>query len=470
MSTLEDRLAALTPEQRRRMEQFVRARQDVTQLEPGRVPPGKAAPLTPGQARLWRVQQAHPGRPIDVVCQTVHLRDVDPATVLSRLAAFSARHVIFAIRFDEVGDEIHQRVGGAPRVDLAAGTAIESASEAAHQARALAAGTTDVTSGALLRVRACPDNTGGVWCLIATHNLVFDAWSFQLLLEELAGQQSTEAATFLDFADWQAAWTASDSADSAAEYWREIMRQPPRPMPSDLAREREPSRDGARHVIDVPPRVSDRFAALAREESCSVFSVWAVAVHASAARYGQDDDVVIGTFNANREQTASHGTIGYLLNVVPLRLRLRLEDSVSERVQAAWAAVRSTQRFAAYPGELIAQQWGRDVQHAHPLFDWVLVLEDVASTDTAKPWSAYELADVARGTARYDLTITVAPWPNGTEIWLEYDTSRYQAQTIVALGESIQVECERMCAGSGSGAPRPDARGRGQIGEHGADR
>ncbi|MCQ4122368.1 condensation domain-containing protein [Rhodococcus tibetensis] len=448
MIPIDQRLRALTPAQRSRLEALVAVRRDVTRLTPGRVPVDRPLPLTAGQERLWTVQQQFPGKPIDVVSQTVHLPDTEPLEALKRLEDFCTRHEAFRLRFERTPQGVRQVVNGQPRVALSVGEPVSSEAEAASAVIVLAAATTDLDDGPLLRAQVSPGPDGSSWCLVAVHNIVFDAWSFQLLREALDGQNTPESATFPDFADWQRAWIDHENGTHAAERWREIVQSPPMPLPCDAGRSQEATRDGARLVVDIPQVTTDCMTSLAQRASCSVFSVWATAVHAVAARYGGTDDVLIGIFTSNREQPASQGTVGYLLNVVPLRLQLG--GTVRERVQGAWAAIRSAQRFGAYPGEIVAERWTRGIAHAHPLFDWVLVHEEMAAA-TSAGWSHQVVADIPRATARYDLTITVDSGPNGAQLWLEYDTSRYHAETIADLGGRLAAECERLGASSADG-------------------
>lgn len=448
MIPIDQRLQALSPAQRSQLEALVIARRDVTRLTAGRVPVDRLLPLTAGQERLWAVQQQFPGKPLDVVSQTVHLPDTEPRRVLERLDDFCTQHEAFRLRFEQTPHGVRQVVNGQPRVDLSFGEPVGSEAEAAAAAAVLAAATTDVMDGPLLRAQVSPGPDGSAWCMVAVHNLVFDAWSFQLLREALDGQEAPKSATFLDFADWQAAWVDHEDGTRAAEHWRQVMQSPPMPLPCDTGRGEEATRDGARLLIDIPQVTTDCMTALAQRESCSVFAVWATAVHAVAAQYGGTDDVLIGIFTSNREQPASQGTVGYLLNVVPLRLKLG--GTVRERVQGAWASIRSAQRHGAFPGELVAARWTRGISHAHPLFDWVLVHEDLAA-DTSSGWNRQAVADVPRSTARYDLTITVDSRPDGAHLWLEYDTSRYHAQTIADLGALLVTACERLAASSADG-------------------
>lgn len=441
--SIEERLAGLSPQQREQLAQMLEARKDVTELVAGRVQPDRKLGLTPGQQRIWAVQDRHPGLPVDVVCQVVRIPGGDPTVVLQKLTAFCDRHPVFRLAFDRDDREVYQQVRSIPRVELSIGAPLTSRQEACDRAVALARETTDPVGGVLMRARVCP-GPSEVWCLVSVHNLVFDAWSFQLLLEGLAGEEPPSAASFQDFADWQCAWASSDPGAEATEYWQKTMREAPAPLPCDFARETDASHEGARYVVNLSQDVTAAFARLAMQESCSVFAVWAAVIQELAAEHGGSDDVVIGMFTSNREQPASQGIVGYLLNVIPLRVRAA--GTFRERVHAAWASVRGSQRYGSYPGELIADQWGRVSEHAHRLFEWVLVYEDITASESVGEWSTYDVVDVPKGIARYELTITVNPLADGVEVGLEYDTSRYRKETVAGLGQRLQQICERACA------------------------
>jgi len=425
-SDLVARLAALGPQERARL----RARLAARDARP-------RPALTPGQRRLWEGVLAADGRPVDVVCQAVRLSGarVDLDALAARIERFAEAHEALRTTFrtedGEVRPVVHERL--APRIVR---TRCADRAEAHAAAAALAAEPFDLEAGPLLRAGLAegsgPDEA---YLLVVVHNLVFDAWSFELLLDWLADSAADPADRppgFSAFAAEQRRWVQGEQGRAAAAYWAGEAADPPPPLPTDRPRGAS-AKTGRRLEFSLPADTAAAVAAAARRQGATPFSGWVALLWAALARTTGSEDVMLGTFTANRDRPGAAETVGYLLNVLPLRLRDPGDGGHRDRTAAANRAMRSGLRHAAYPGELIAEAHGRGVPGAHPLFDAVFVFENLTEEGRTIQGARVETADVDKGTARYDLTLAVQPGAESAECWLEYDTSLYEEATVRAL-------------------------------------
>ncbi|GHH86839.1 hypothetical protein GCM10018793_60320 [Streptomyces sulfonofaciens] len=456
------RLAALSPEQRAR----IRAG----------LPRGRAVrhPLTPGQLRLWRTHQQVAGRPVDVVCQAVHLTGgpVDLDLLAERVRGFVTAHEALRTTFEPVGgaadDGGRDGAGVRPVVHRELPPRIvrarcASADEARALAREMAAEPFDLASGPLLRVALAERTTAGhgpaeeAWLLVVVHNLVFDAWSFELLLDELgrpADGEPAAAPPFSGFASDQRRWLESADGRAAAAYWRAETADPPPPLPTDRPRGRGTGRTGERLDFRLPREVADGIAAAAQRSAASAYTGWLAVAWAALAEYGGSEDLLLGTFTAGRDRPGTADVVGYLLNVLPVRLRDPGDGSHAARTRAARDATRAGLPHAAYPGELIT---GRRVPGTHPLLDAVFVFDNLGEGGRRLQGARARTADLDKGTARFDLTLAVYPGPDGAEGWLEYDTELYEEATARRIAErftALARSAAESAAGTDAGAGR----------------
>ncbi|AXI78855.1 condensation domain-containing protein [Peterkaempfera bronchialis] len=432
--TLAARLAALSPQQRAALRARM-PRQD-----------SGGDQLTPGQLRLWQAHHAVGGRPVDVVCQAVRLTGapVDLDLLTERVRGFAAAHEALRTTFGTttggpgVRRVVHQRL----EPELAR---LRCATEAeAHEyARELARRPFDLAHGPLLRVALAETPAADeAWLLLAVHNLAFDAWSFELLLDALAQPSATvgPARPFSAFARDQLSWTDGPEGRAAAAYWAGQTAGAPGPLPTDRPRGAVTERVGGRVHFTLPAPVADAVAGSATREAATAYVGWLAVAWTALAEFGGQDDLLLGTFTSGRNRPGTDTVVGYLLNVLPVRLRDSGAGTHRDRVRAVRAATRAGLAHASYPGERITSD--RQLPGTQPLLDAVFVFDHLAADDRRIQGAAVATADVDKGTARYDLTLAVYPGPHGVTGWLEYDTALYDEATVRRLADGFTAAAQ----------------------------
>ncbi|MEV5880543.1 condensation domain-containing protein [Streptomyces sp. NPDC052101] len=435
------RLAALTPEARARL--LARVRQQ-------RRPQDR---LTPGQLRLWDAHHDTGGRPVDVVCQAVQLTGarVDLDRLADRVRGFADAHDALRTTFETTDDGVRPVVHPTLPPALTR-TRFADRASAHAAAKELAHQPFDLARGPLLRVVLAEGASAEeAWVLVVVHNLVFDAWSFELLLDELTrdeGSAPPAAIPFSRFAHEQAAWAASDAGQAAGRHWAAEVADAPAPLPTDRPRRTPSRRPGGRVTFTVPAAVAQGLAASARRAAATAYAAWLAVAWAALAEHGGTQDVLLGTFVAGRDRPGTEQSVGYLLNVLPVRLRDPGDGTHASRVRAVSTVTRAGLPHSAYPGELIDAP--RRVPGTHPLFDAVFVFDNLGESTRTVQGAEVATADLDKDVARYDLTLAVYPDAEGASGWLEYDTDLYDpataqrlAERFTALAEAAAQEADR---------------------------
>ncbi|MFD9536444.1 amino acid adenylation domain-containing protein [Streptomyces sp. NPDC060010] len=239
----------------------------------------------------------------------------------------------------------------------------------------------DLTSPPLFRlrlIRLTPDTDR---LMLGHHLVAWDGWSQSLFLEELLGlyESAGDAAgmgTPGSYRDYLA-WLAGQDFDAARETWRRALSG--LAEPTLVARERggEPTIP-RRRSLDLGAELSERLRRCAREQGLTVNAVlsaaWALVLSAAVGR----DDVVFGATVAGRpaEVPGVESAIGMFLNTVPLRVRLRPEESVLELLRR----VRS-ERVAVMDHEYLGLAELQRAGGHGVLFDTLYVLQNFADED-----------------------------------------------------------------------------------------
>ncbi|GLW69316.1 hypothetical protein Kpho02_16150 [Kitasatospora phosalacinea] len=306
--------------------------------------PDREYPLTPGQQRMWFLQQVDPS---DVSENLVTLRrltgPLDPDAFRRAVAAVVARHEPLRTSFAEVDGVPVQRVADRVEVPVALhDLRDEPDPEAAALRLAEACGGRPypTAAGPLLRVELYRTGERTHVLLLAAHHLVSDGWSIRLLLDELLAAHRAVAdgrepqlpplsGGFGDHVMWQRARAEGPAADRAIAYWAAELAAPPgRGLPPGTppphpAGPADPA-DGRAHWVraEVDAASAAAVEGFAREHGCTPFMAWLALYQLLVGRHTGQDDLVVGAPTAGRERSADEHLVGCFTTVLPLRADL----------------------------------------------------------------------------------------------------------------------------------------------------
>jgi amino acid adenylation domain-containing protein len=290
-------------------------------------------PLTAAQRRLWFLDRLDPGDAAYHISLTVLLRgDIDADRLIRAFDAVTARHESLRTRFVESGgDPVQEVLPARPtpveRADLT------SEAEARRAVEELIARPFDLAQGHLLRVglyRLGPREH--VLCTV-THHIVGDGWSMNLLYVQLAeayrGAGSTEPGRrYLDHA------RAHQGSDEAAlEYWRSALAEPPvLELPLDRPRPTVRTSAGVSttRVFDGELWVAVR--RVAQQLRCTPFMLLMTVYQLALGQASGQDDIIVGTPVAGRDDVATESVFGYFTRMLLLRADLSGEVTLRDLV------------------------------------------------------------------------------------------------------------------------------------------
>jgi hypothetical protein len=161
---------------------------------------GRPLPLSPGQRRLWFLDQLEPGSAAYNVPVLVRLDGaLDEALLWRSLAGLAARHEVLRTRFAAPAGEPRQEIAAAGawppcRVELGGLPAGRREGELARLASAAAARPFDLARGPLCRAVLVALAGEQHALLLVLHHIVCDGWSLGMVLDEVSALYSAGAA------------------------------------------------------------------------------------------------------------------------------------------------------------------------------------------------------------------------------------------------------------------------------------
>lgn len=299
--------------------------------------------------------------------------------------------------------------------------------------------------------------------VIAVHHIVFDGWSFGILLEELsllyeAFLSGREPALpeleiqYSDFAGWQLESLGDGSMKKQMDYWKEKLsgRLPAMDLPADRQRPAIQRYDGAKLKSILPEELTGRLQVLAKKEKATLFMVLLAAFKALIYRYTGQEDIIVGSPAGNRDRRETEKLVGFFIN----NLVLRTEVSGRESFRTLLEKVKKT-ALEAYsnrdiPFEKLVEELKveRDMSR-NPLFQVLFSLQNIPQPSLAFSGIALTELDIDSGYSRFDLSLDIREKSGGLEAAFEYNTDLFNSDTISRMAGHYHRLLESICRNPG---------------------
>jgi acyl carrier protein len=418
-------------------------------------PPGVETPLSFAQQRLWTLSKMEgPSETFNMVRAFRLEGSLNPAALERALLAIAARHDNLRASFRIVDDCPVQVI--APEaasvlsfVDLRhvpenrRETALNASLGVAHSR------VFDLAGGPLWCVRVIR-LTGNHHVLhLAMHHIISDDWSVQVLLRELSTAYGACLAgleiplpglpvQYADYALWQRRWLAGERLDKQLHYWLDRLRTAPPVVNLPLDRPREAGAEFHAGMVRLrlDGELTTRLKRLSRESETTLFVTLLAAYAALLSRYGNPEDIVIGTALANRYPVETEALIGFFVNTLALRLEWPKDATCREIQACAHRAAVNGYAHPDVPFDRIVAALAPDRSALHsPVIQTAFVLQNVPAHELVLPGLVTAPMDLARPTAgsTYDLMLSLKE--TGGELCgvLDFNAALFDSATVEGM-------------------------------------
>ncbi len=450
-----DRLSA--DEKRRLLKQLLARREGPRRIGGAR----RAYPLAFSQERLWFLHQLEGPNPAYHLSTCFETRGLLELPALRRaLAEVVRRHPILRATFHLVQDRPVQRLDAVldplwPRVDLDRLGPARRRLEAERLVRSFSRRPFDLEAGPVLRsafLRLGPERG---FLVLVHHHIVSDGWSVGILLHELLalynafnhGRPSPLEelpVRFVDFAAWQRKRLTGARLAEQLAWWQEHLGQgsPRLALPLDRPRPAVQTSNGAALEILLPRPLVDGLENLAEGlrgdgAPATLFMTLLAAFFALLHRITGQQDLSVGTPVAGRSHSQVEGLIGFFVNVLVLRTRIRPDDDFRRLLGRVRRTALQCFDHQEIPFERIvdALDLARSADHS-PLFQVLFVLQNQRPfEDLPRVVGDLELVpfDPDLRAARMELSVELTPGAEGLRAVVEFNRDLYDPTTIGRL-------------------------------------
>ncbi|WP_425557658.1 amino acid adenylation domain-containing protein, partial [Kitasatospora cystarginea] len=424
-------------------------------------PRPERVPLSFAQRRLWFLHRMDgPSATYNMPFALSLTGGLDRSALHAALADVVARHESLRTVFRETDGVPYQVVLSAaqahpalPVVELDESRLAERLAEAARRGFDLAA---EPPVRAELYALA-PDRHV---LLVVVHHIAADGWSMGPLSGDLAAAYAARCrgeeprwsplpVQYADYTGWQRD-LLGDAADpdslfaSQLAYWKDELAGIPQQVQLPVDRPRPPvaSQLGGRVVVRLDAELHQALRDLATTRGASMFMVLQAGLAALLTRLGAGTDIPIGSPIAGRTDQALDELVGFFVNTLVLRTDTSGDPGFADLLGRVRQKALTAYDHQDVPFEYLVEVVNpvRSLAH-HPLFQIMLALQNAPLGEFALPGLETGHLEAPTGTARVDLTFSLAEQfrpdggPDGLVGAVEYATDLFDAPTVELLFE-----------------------------------
>lgn len=388
-----------------------------------RLDPAQDSACSYQQGRLWLLDQFEGAGAAYNMPGRIHLRGALNVDALQRaLDAVVARHAVLRTHFRHRDGTILQIESPSTGLALPLTDLTRSGLEALVAILDdVARAGFDLARGPLIRASLLRLAADEHVLLVTMHHIVSDGWSLQVLAGEIAALYAAFhqgrpdplpplPIQYADYSAWQRSQVGSEAGQAQLAWWTRQLAGAPAvlELPLDRPRTVVQSYRGGDVPFVLDADCIARLRALAQREGLTLFMVLYAGFAILLSRLSRQQDLVIGSPVANRQQSELESLIGFFVNTLALRVQVRPEATVGEFLAAVKESLLSAFEHQDTPFDQVVESLNpaRSTNY-NPLFQAMLALQNAPRREATLPGLDMRLEMAGAGTAKFDLTLTL---------------------------------------------------------------
>lgn len=462
MNNFSQKIAALTPGKRQLLLQRLHNKKGEVLLRSQIVPQSRETysfPLSFAQQRLWFLDQLQPGHSAYNIFQSMRLVGwLNVAVLEQSFKEVIRRHEILRTTFTTVDGQSIQVIAWTPTfklpvIDLQELAKDKREAEVLRLAHQEAQHSFNLAKGPLLRVTLLRRTETDHALLLTMHHIISDGWSIGVLIREIAalyeafslGKSSPLpklSIQYADFAVWQRQWLQGEQLETQLAYWKQQLggKLPVLELPSDRPRPTIQTFSGARESLALPKTLSEKLKALNQRQGITLFMILLAAFGTLLSWYTGQEDIVVGTDIANRNQAETKELIGFFVNQLVLRTDLSGNPTFLELLERVREMTLEAYAHQDLPFDKLVDVVNpkRELNRS-PLFQVKLVLENTQTPSLQLPGLTISSLKVENKTVQFDLLLELNQTEQGLfGVW-EYNTDLFETASIVQMSRNFEA-------------------------------
>jgi thioesterase domain-containing protein/acyl carrier protein len=417
--------------------------------------------LSYSQERLWFLDQRQPNSSVHHLLHIFYLEGPVNITVLENcLQEIVQRHEVLRTTFPCVEGRPVPVISSEAMFELPVSDLQELSPEQwADKIQSLALEYADrpfdLALGPLWRFKLLQLSPNNYALIRVIHHIIFDGWSNSVFLRELdalyeaftIGNPSPLAdlpIQYIDFAHAQRQWFRENLFSAQLDYWTKQFdrKASALELPIDYSRAIAQSERGKCQPVILSESLTGALKTLSHQQGVSLFATLLAALKALLFCYTQQEDMIVCSPVANRQQNEIKSLIGYFNNVVALRTNLSGNLSFQDLLRRV-----SQSTLEAYENQDVPLQQIASLPNLlrTPLTRVMFALQNIpnqsgSQRDGLKISSEF----IEREITNFDLSLLLQEVDGKLTGRLQYKSDLFDPSTIAQLVERFQALLETL--------------------------
>jgi pristinamycin I synthase-3/4 len=411
---------------------------------------GDLLAMSYAQERLWFLDRLEGPSALYNMAFALRLQgDLSVAALEFALSELVRRHAVLRTVYVENADGPRAVIQPARpfalnAVDLSGLAPDAAQAQAAAWIEADAARPFELAQDLMLRAGLLRLDTDDHILVSAVHHISVDGLSLGVIRQELGALYTAFRSgaapalaelpvQYADYAAWQRAWLAHGELERQLDWWKVHLDGAPDllTLPADRPRPPMSRHRGETVQFQVPAATRAHIEATAAGRQTTAFAVLLGLYAVLLSKLAGQAEVVIGTPVGGRQRVELEAMVGMFVNTLPLRLKVRPDQTVSQFIDDTGSTVRRALLHQDLPFDHLVQHLGiaRALNHM-PVFQSMFAFQTEDET-LALPGLLSTMLPVGRHTAKFDLTLQLTAGSDGGYAGvLEFDTALFDRSTI----------------------------------------
>ncbi len=382
-------------------------------------------PLSYAQQRLWFLDRLGGSSSEYNITSVLRMKgELDGEALEKTINTIVSRHESLRTHIEEREGEAVQVIEREKRIELRvedlSGMREEEREEAVkREQREEARRAFDLGRGPVLRMRLLKVGEGEHIMLRTMHHIASDGWS-----EEVFNRESRELyeaysegrenplkpleVQYADYALWQRKWEEDGGLRGGLAYWREQLAGIPErlELPMDRGRPAMQSFEAELCQESLSREQTRALKKLSQSQQATLYMVMLAGFGVLLSRYSGQEDIVVGSPIANREEGELEELIGFFVNTLAMRVRVRGEKRIGEMIGEVRRVALEGYEHQEVPFERVVEELAPERSlNTTPVFQVIFALQNVGRERGRMKGLEIEEMEGAELRVRFDLEL-----------------------------------------------------------------
>lgn len=270
------------------------------------------------------------------------------------------------------------------------------------------------------------------------HHIISDGVSVNTLIKEFgelyAGRTlAPMRLQYKDYAVWQRAFQQKEGYRKQEAYWLKRLEGelPVLELPADKPRPAVRSFAGGTVSCTLDAETASGLHRIARDHGSTLYMVLLAAYNTLLARLSGQKDIIVGSPIAGRPHKDLEPILGMFVNTLAIRTEPKADKRFTDYLAEVRQAALEAYEHQDYPFEELVERLGvqRDTSR-NPLFDAMLVVQNMEHAELLLDDLYIQPADMSRPVSKFDFTLQASEGGGQIHFLFEYASALFRKETM----------------------------------------